>query len=46
MVALYVDADASPAKNEAIRVVKRYGHIAYLASNFRIKIPEDQLVKM
>jgi uncharacterized protein YaiI (UPF0178 family) len=46
MITLYVDADASPVKNEVIRVAKRYELKVYLVSNFRMKIPEDQLVEL
>lgn len=46
MITIYVDADASPVKSEAIRVAKRYGLKIYLVSNSRIKIPQDQLVEI
>ena len=47
MINIYVDADASPVKNEAIRVAKRYGLKVYLVSNSnsRLRIPEYQLVE-
>jgi hypothetical protein len=46
LITIYVDADASPVKNEAIRVAKRYGLKIYLVSNSRMKDPQDQLVEM
>jgi uncharacterized protein YaiI (UPF0178 family) len=47
LINIYVDADASPVKNEAIRVAKRYGLKVYLVSNSnsRMRIPEYQLVE-
>jgi uncharacterized protein YaiI (UPF0178 family) len=47
LINIYVDADASPVKNEAIRVAKRYGLKVYLVSNSnsRLRIPEYQLVE-
>jgi uncharacterized protein YaiI (UPF0178 family) len=46
LITIYVDADSSPVKNETIRVAKRYGLKVYLVSNSRMKIPEEELVKM
>lgn len=46
MTTIYVDADASPVKNETIRVAKRYGLKVYLVSNCRIRMPEEPLVEM
>ena len=45
MITIYVDADASPVKNEAARVAKRYGLKIYFVSNSKIKAPEDKLVE-
>lgn len=47
MINIYVDADASPVKNEAIRVAKRYGLKVYLVSNSnsRMRVPEYELVE-
>ena len=46
MINIYVDADASPVKNEAIRVAKRYGLKVYFVSNNpRMRIPGYQLVE-
>jgi uncharacterized protein len=46
LIDIYVDADASPVKNEAIRVAKRYGLKVYLVSNSRMKMPDYPLVEM
>ena len=46
MINIYVDADASPVKNEVIRVAKRYGLKVYLVSNYRMKMPQEELVEM
>lgn len=43
---IYVDADASPVKNETIRVAKRYGLKVYLVSNRPIRMSEEPLVEM
>ena len=47
LINIYVDADASPVKNEAIRVAKRYGLKVYLVSNSnsRMRMPDYQLVE-
>jgi hypothetical protein len=45
LIKIYVDADASPVKNEVIRVAKRYGLKVYLVSNSPMKIPQDELVE-
>lgn len=46
MINVYVDADASPVKNETIRVARRYGLKVYFVSNFMMRIPEYKLVEM
>jgi uncharacterized protein len=46
MITIYVDADASPVKNEAVRVAKRYGLKIYFVSNSNMKAPQDELVEM
>lgn len=43
---IYVDADASPVKNEVIKVAKRYELKVYLVSNKKMRIPEEALVEM
>jgi len=45
LIKIYVDADACPVKNEAIKVAKRYGLNICLVSNFKIRIPKDELVE-
>jgi hypothetical protein len=46
LITIYVDADASPIKNEAVRVAKRYNLKIYFVSNSRVKAPEDDLVEI
>jgi uncharacterized protein YaiI (UPF0178 family) len=46
LVKIYVDADASPVKNEVIRVAKRYGLKVYLVSNSDLLIAQDESVEM
>ena len=48
MINIYVDADASPVKNETIRVAQRYGLKVYFVanSNSRMKKPDYQLAEM
>jgi hypothetical protein len=45
LINIYVDADASPVKSEAIRVAKRYGLKVYFVSNKKMRIPEYQLAE-
>lgn len=45
MITIYVDADACPVKNESIKVAKRYGLKIYLVSNFKMRIPKDELIE-
>jgi uncharacterized protein YaiI (UPF0178 family) len=46
VITIYVDADSTPVRNEAIRVAKRYGLKIYLVSNSRMRVVQDQLVKV
>ena len=46
MVEIYVDADASPVKNEVVRVAKRYGLKVYLVSNSPMQRGQDESVEM
>jgi uncharacterized protein len=39
LTAIYVDADASPVKNEVMRVAERYTLKVYLVSNHTMKMP-------
>jgi len=47
LINIYVDADASPVRNETIRVAKRYELRVYLVSNSnsRMRVPEYQLIE-
>ena len=42
-IAIYVDADACPVKNETYRVAERYGLKVYVVSNSFIAVPRDPL---
>ena len=46
MVEIYVDADASPVKNEVMRVAKRYGLKVYLVANSEKQSGQDESVEM
>jgi hypothetical protein len=48
LINIYVDADSSPVKNEAVRVAERYGLKVYFVSNSnsRMRIPEYKSVEM
>ena len=46
MIEIYVDADASPVKEEVFRVARRYGFKVFLVSNSRMKVPKDLPVEM
>ena len=46
LVKIYVDADASPVKNEVVRVAKRYGLKVYLVSNREMQRGRDESVEM
>lgn len=43
---LYVDADGCPVKNEVYRVARRYRLKAYLVSNSRMRIPQEDLFEL
>ncbi|HWK34422.1 MAG TPA: YaiI/YqxD family protein [Hyphomicrobium sp.] len=43
--AIYVDADACPVKDEALRVAERHGLILHFVSNAWMRLPESPLVK-
>jgi uncharacterized protein YaiI (UPF0178 family) len=43
---IYVDADASPVKDEAVRVARRYWLKVYLVSNVAMRIPQYRLAEM
>jgi len=42
---LYVDADACPVKDEAIRVAERHGLVVHFVSNAFMRLPEGPLIK-
>ena len=44
-VAIYLDADACPVKNEAYRVAERYGLKVHVVSNSPIAVPRDPLIE-
>jgi uncharacterized protein len=44
-IAIYLDADACPVKNEAYRVAERYGLKVYVVSNSPIAVPRDPLIE-
>jgi uncharacterized protein len=46
LIEIYVDADASPVKNEVLRVAKRYGLKVYFVANFKMRFPKDDLIEM
>lgn len=46
MTRIYVDADASPVKNEVLKVARRYGLKVSFVSNSRMRIPEDDLLEL
>jgi uncharacterized protein YaiI (UPF0178 family) len=42
---LYVDADACPVKDEAVRVAERHGLTIHFVSNAFMRLPEGPLIK-
>ena len=43
--AIYVDADACPVKEEALRVAERHGLLIHYVSNSWMRLPEGPLVR-
>lgn len=43
--AIYVDADACPVKDEALRVAERHGLIVHFVSNSWMRLPESPLIR-
>ena len=43
--ALYIDADACPVKEEAVRVAERHGLTIHFVSNSFMRLPEGPLIK-
>ena len=44
-IIIYVDADACPVKDEAVRVADRHGLVTYFVSNSYMRLPESPLVQ-
>ena len=44
-ISLYVDADACPVKDEAVRVAERHGLVIHFVSNSFMRLPEGPLTK-
>jgi uncharacterized protein len=42
---IYVDADACPVKDEAVRVAERHGLVVNFVSNAWMRLPEGPLIK-
>ncbi len=42
---IYVDADACPVKDEAVRVAERHGLVIYFVSNSFMRLPEGPLIR-
>jgi len=46
MLAIYVDADACPVKDEVYRVAKRYAWRVFVVANSHMRVPTDPLVEL
>lgn len=44
-IAIYIDADACPVKQEVYRVAERHGLRVYVVSNSPIAVPRDPLIE-
>ena len=44
-IAIYVDADACPVKQEIYRVAERHGCHVYVVANSRIMVPRDAFIE-
>jgi uncharacterized protein YaiI (UPF0178 family) len=44
-ITLYVDADACPVKDEAVRVAERHGLVIHFVSNAYMRLPDGPLIK-
>ena len=44
-ITLYIDADACPVKDEAVRVAERHGLTIHFVSNAYMRLPEGPLIK-
>ena len=45
MIEIYVDADACPVKDEAVKVADRHGLVIHYVSNSWMRLPEGERVK-
>jgi uncharacterized protein len=45
MIEIFIDADACPVKEEAVRVAARHGLPIHFVSNSFMRLPEDPMVK-
>jgi uncharacterized protein YaiI (UPF0178 family) len=45
-MAIYVDADACPVKEDVYRVARRYGIKVHVVSNSQIRVPRDELIEL
>ncbi len=45
MTEIYVDADACPVKDEAVRVAERHGFVIHFVSNAWMRLPDGPLVR-
>lgn len=45
MVQIYVDADASPVKDEVLRVAQRHGVVVIMVANFGLRPSRDPMVR-
>jgi len=43
-IALFIDADACPVKDEAVRVAERHGLVIHFVSNAFMRLPEGPLI--
>jgi hypothetical protein len=44
-IALYIDADACPVKDEAYKVAARYGLKVFVVANTPVNVPRDPLIE-
>jgi uncharacterized protein len=44
-MAIYIDADACPVKEETYRVARRYGTKVFVVSNSPIRVPREDLIE-
>ena len=44
-ITLYIDADACPVKDEAVRVAERHGLVIHFVSNAFMRLPEGPSIK-